>query len=134
MRPNQNLVQAAAAFVFFIVLPTHALADGVGPAARLSAALGGAMGDGMSDAGEIGHGSIKSTVEPRLGRSEVYRRRVALDAQLAASLKGQSAECATQGRTPTESCSTVTSTFLQAGLPTQRFEAEFPGAVPKPAR
>lgn len=116
MRTTQNLVQAAAVVVFFIALPTHALADVVSPAVRLSAALGGALGDGMSDAGGIGHGSMNSTVEPRLGRSEAYRRRVALDAQLAASVKGQSAECATQGRTPPESCSTVTSTFLQAGL------------------
>src|SRR5687767_6554981 len=85
MRTTKNLVQAAAVTVFIFALPTHALADGVSPAARLSAALGGEMGDGMSNAGGMGHGSVTATVEPRVGRSEAYRKRVALDAYRAPS-------------------------------------------------
>ena len=113
MRTTQNLVQAAAVAIFFIGVPIHALAGSASPAARLSAALGGAMGDGMSQAGGIGHGSVSSTVEPRLGRGEAYRRRVALDALREASVKGQSAECATLGRTAPERCLLVASTAVQ---------------------
>jgi hypothetical protein len=87
MRTTRNLVQAATAAVFLVALPTHAPAHGVSPAARLSAALGGTLGDGMSEAGGMGHGSVSSTVELRLGRGEAYRRRVALDAQQAAGVR-----------------------------------------------
>jgi hypothetical protein len=81
MRTTRKLVQAAAMAVFIFAVPTHALADGGSPAARLSAALGGAMDDGMSRAGGMGHGRVNVTVELRLGRSEAYRRRIALEAE-----------------------------------------------------
>jgi hypothetical protein len=83
MRTTQKLVQAAAFAVLIFALPTHSLADGASPAARLSAALGGAMEEGMSNAGEMGHGSVSVSVELRLGRSEAYRRRIALEAERA---------------------------------------------------
>jgi hypothetical protein len=120
MRTTKNLVQAAAVVVFIIALSTRAVADSVSPASRLSAVAGGAMGDGMSDAGGMGHGSISATVEPRLGRSEAYRRRVALDAERAASVEGQTAECAAHGRTPPSSCLLIASTALQTGARVER--------------
>jgi hypothetical protein len=83
MGPTSKLVHAGAVLVFAIALQTQARADEVGHAARLSAALGGDLGDGMSNAGAIGHGCINSMAEPRVGRSEAYRRRVAFDTQLA---------------------------------------------------
>jgi hypothetical protein len=87
MRAGNTLVQAAAFAIFLIALPTHAMAGGMSPAARLSAALGGAMGDGMSDGGGLGHGVLSSTVEPMLGRSAAYRRRVALEARREAGVR-----------------------------------------------
>jgi hypothetical protein len=48
----------------------------------------------MSDAGGMGHGSVNSSVERRIGRSEAYRRRVALDTRLAAGAKDQFATTA----------------------------------------
>jgi hypothetical protein len=83
MRTTRKLVQAAAIAAFFFAVPTHALADGGSPAAKLSAALGGAMDDGVSHAGGLGHGRVNVSVELRLGRSEAYRRRVALEAERA---------------------------------------------------
>jgi hypothetical protein len=47
------------------------------PAALLSAALGGSLGDGMCDAGQPGHGKLTDAVEVRESRSDVYRRQVA---------------------------------------------------------
>jgi hypothetical protein len=115
MRTTKNLVQAAVA-IFFIALPPHALADGVSPAARLSAALGGALGDGMRDAGGLGHGSVNSTVGPMVGRSEAYRRRVTLEAKREASGEAQSAECATQDHIPPKGCLLVASPALQTSV------------------
>lgn len=56
----------------------------VGPAARLTAALGGSLGDGMCDAGWIGHGLLTLGSERRLGRGETYRRRLAASVQTSA--------------------------------------------------
>jgi hypothetical protein len=120
MRAVLNLVQAAAVAFVLISLPTHALADNVSPAARLSAALGGALGDGMCNAGGMGHGGVSSTVEVRLGRSEAYRRRVALDAGRTAGIERQIGQCAAHGRTPPESCSLVASTASQTSLHAER--------------
>ena len=89
MRATKCLVRAAALAALIGALPNHACADDVGPAARLSAALGGDLGDGMSNAGVIGHGSMNSTVEPAPGRSEVYRRRVATTSMLQTSVRTQ---------------------------------------------
>jgi hypothetical protein len=58
-------------------VPARAQEDYVGPAARLSAALGGSLGDGMRDAGSMGHGPLMLASERRLGRGEAFRRRVA---------------------------------------------------------
>jgi hypothetical protein len=120
MRSTKKLVQAAAIAVFFIASPIHALADGVSPAARLSAALGGALGDGMSDAGGLGHGSVNSTVEPRIGRAEAYRRRVALEARRETGVKETSAECATQERIAPKGCLLVASPAPQTSLHAER--------------
>jgi hypothetical protein len=64
-----------------------AMADpetGGNAARRLSAALGGALDEARADepaaAGGLGHGSVNSTVTPRLSRGEIFRRRVALEA------------------------------------------------------
>lgn len=53
------------------------LAEPSDRAETLSAALGGELGDGMSQAGGIGHGMLGRTPEPRMGRSELFRRQVA---------------------------------------------------------
>src|SRR5687768_15538371 len=120
MRTTQKQVQAAAFAVLIFALPTHALADGASPAARLSAALGGAMDEGMSNAGGMGHGSVSVSVELRLGRSEAYRRRVALDSRRSASAQEQSAECTNQGRTLPQNCVLVASTAQQPSVRAER--------------
>jgi hypothetical protein len=74
MRPVSVPGRAAAFLLMVWVLPVAA--DSPGPATRLSAALGGCLGDGMSDAGGIGHGRFEHTAPRRLGRAEQYRRQV----------------------------------------------------------
>jgi hypothetical protein len=127
-------IPAAAMAFFFVAPPTYAQVEAVSPGARLSAALGGSLGDGMLAAGSMGHGSVNSIVEPRLGRSEAFRRRVALDAQLAASTKGQSEECATQVVAPPTTCSLVASISLQTSVPNQGLAAEHSRAGSQPAQ
>lgn len=66
---------AALALLMGYHLPLQSVA--ADRATALSAALGGGMGDGMSDAGGMGHGKLGPATEPRLGRSESFRRQVA---------------------------------------------------------
>jgi hypothetical protein len=58
---------------------------GTGVAEKLSMALGGSMGDGMSRAGGVGHGKVDTEVVRRPGRSDVFRRQVALSSVAALS-------------------------------------------------
>src|SRR5688500_15690258 len=88
MFTTRIFLHAAALAAFSGVLPIHALADGMRTAAGLSAALGGSLGDGMADAGSMGHGKLDSAVEFRPGRSEAFRRRVAFDTLLTANASG----------------------------------------------
>lgn len=66
--------------VFLALLATSASrpahAGDVPVAAKLSAALGGFQGDGMSDAGGAGHGRYDADVELRPGRNDAFRKQV----------------------------------------------------------
>jgi hypothetical protein len=77
MPSTRFFVQAAAMAVLGAGLPASVPAAGGDAASRLSAALGGPLGDGMQDAGGMGHGKVDSTVELRPARTDVYRRQVA---------------------------------------------------------
>jgi hypothetical protein len=72
------LVFAAATSAVACANPEHA-----GPGARLSAALGGTLDSDVGEAGGLAHDLDRSKIEIRPGRSIEYRRRVALDIQIA---------------------------------------------------
>ena len=70
-------------------LPAYASPDGLTPAARLSAALGGTLDWNLGEAGELDHPIDYRSVTLHPGRSIEYRRRVALERELAAALGGK---------------------------------------------
>jgi hypothetical protein len=65
-------------------MAAHANPPGFNPAARLSAAAGGSLDSELGEAGGLAHAVDYSSVRLFPGRSVEYRRRVALDLQLAA--------------------------------------------------
>jgi hypothetical protein len=81
---TKTLSLAAALIVICGATPTHTQAAEGSPAASLSAALGGSLGEGMLDAGGVGHGRL-TVAALRLARSEAFRRHVALSSQPEAS-------------------------------------------------
>ena len=64
------------AVMAFLAMPTRAPAGEYPLAAKLSAALGGSLGHGMSEAGSAGHGRFVGGVELRPGRNEAFRKQV----------------------------------------------------------
>ena len=77
MRTTGFLRQAVVMTTLAALHSTTVAADPIDRAATLSAALGGALGDGMIAAGHIGHGKLGTAPESRLGRSDLFRRQVA---------------------------------------------------------
>jgi hypothetical protein len=74
----------------------HARANpqGFGPAARLSAAVGGSLDSDLGEAGCLAHEIDYSLIRLMPGRSVEYRRRVALEMQLAAGSRDPAARAA----------------------------------------
>jgi hypothetical protein len=75
------LTWAAAIPLLAGTLPAQAQDWRDRPGTRLSAALGGPLEAGMSRGTGPGNGILSSSVEPRMGRAEAYRLKVARDAQ-----------------------------------------------------
>jgi hypothetical protein len=82
MRTTGFLTHAAVLAALAALPPNLGAAETPDRGSTLSAALGGALGDGMSDAGGIGHGRLGPAAGSRPGRSESYRRQVARNLEL----------------------------------------------------
>jgi hypothetical protein len=63
---------------------THAAPDAPGPARKLSAALGGTLDTDIGEAGALAHAIDYASLTLHPGRSAEYRRRVAVESELAA--------------------------------------------------
>jgi hypothetical protein len=79
---------------------TQARADGMGQAAKLSAALGGILDTELGEAGALTDGTAFSSAVLWPGRGAEYRRRVALETQRAAQSGTSGAHVANNGRSP----------------------------------
>lgn len=77
MRTNGFLTHAVVLAALAAIPAKPAAAESPDRGSTLSAALGGALGDGMSEAGGIGHGRLGPAAGSRPGRSESFRRQVA---------------------------------------------------------
>ena len=76
-----------AAFVGALTLgapAAYADTEALRPAAKLTAALAGSLDSDIGEAGALDHPVDYSSASRRPGRSDEYRRRVALEMQLAA--------------------------------------------------
>lgn len=76
MHGTKSLIRTAAIVVLTLVLSSQLLAADFPPAAKWSVALGGPLGDGMSDAGGVGHGRFVPAVQLREGRTDAFRKQV----------------------------------------------------------
>jgi len=81
-------IAGIAALLLVSLGPAASLAhpQGAGPAARLSAALGGVLDSDVGEAGSLAHPIDYSSIELIPGRSVEYRRRVALEKSAAERL------------------------------------------------
>jgi len=72
-------------------LPALASPNGLPPAALLTAALGGTLDWNLGEAGELDHPIDYRSITLHPGRSIEYRRRIALERELAATVDGKPA-------------------------------------------